>query len=814
MSPELERLFHDTVDLEPEARRRYLDHHCRDAALRRQLERLLAADPGAEQFLGAPVAALAGRVEQETPPTAAQRVGPYRIVRQIGRGGMGAVYEGERLDGELRLRVAIKFVPVSLRTDPIIERFRQERQILANLNHPNVARLLDAGTTEDHCPYLVMELIDGVPIDQWCDAKHPSVRDLVELFLPVCAAVSHAHRNLVVHRDLKPPNILVDKQGEPKLLDFGIAKLIDTSQRNKAATLLAHTPEYASPEQIEGRPVTTATDIFSLGCVLYRLLTGRAPKRDLKAAGGAIPLASTFRPELKGDIDNILRRALQPEPERRYGTVHEFAGDLRRFLSYRPVTATPARWDYLLGRFIRRNRWLAVTIAALLISVGTGTGLSLWQAHRAQQRFTEVRDLANQFLFQFDEKIRDIPGTMPARQFVVSTALGYLERLSKDAARDPALRQEVAAAYRKVSEVQSSTTSSSLGDHAGAVRSIARAQELIESLPTAEQPREEYSRILLRAADLDQSTGRLRESLTSASRVQTIADEWLRAEPNNPTALELASSASVLAARALRRLDSPDEARTAIARAVSLDQLALAHNPQSELLNLRLASTLGWRARLHHNAVDQKEAVDILRRLKQNHTVSASLDRGLMVAITRLAALEQGAPALLNLAEAHAIAARRVSIDPHDNRALMDLQSLDSRYGAALLEAGKLDEAERYLKAATNRDILNRDPENPEARLGLAIALGWMGDLDLARHNQTGAVAARYEAMKIYAALLTANPEDTNVLFPFADNQKALVQLTKDRTQLCTYALTKLEKATKSLDLTAAITSLRQACIQ
>ena len=819
MSPELERLFHATVDLEPDARRRYLDQHCTDSQLRQQVERLLTFDQGAEQFLGAPVAALAGRVEHDTPPTAAQRIGPYRIVRQIGRGGMGAVYEGERLDGELRLRVAIKFVPVSLRTAAVVDRFRQERQILANLNHPNVARLLDAGTTEDQSPYLVMELIEGVPIDEWCRDRKLGEREIVELFLPVCSAVSHAHRSLVVHRDLKPANILVDRAGAPKLLDFGIAKLIDEAHRNLQTTLRALTPDYASPEQIAGRPVTTASDTFGLGCVLFRLLTGKTPRRDLKVADAPMPRASSVRPSIASDLDNILQRALQIEPEKRYGTVDALAADLRRFLGHLPVTATPARWTYLAGCFVRRNRLLAITLAALLLSVAAGATVSLWQARRAERRFTELRALSNQFLFQFDERIRDLPGSTQARQFLVSTALTYLERLAGDGSRDPALRRELAAAYRKVSEVQSSSTASSLGDTSGALASIRRARELIEQLPAAERPREEYTRVLIQSADLQEAAGDLRNALDSARRAQKMADEWLRAEPSNAVALELASSSSLLAGRALRRLDSPEEARTAVERALSLDQLAVSRG-QGEAASLRLAATLGWRARMQANPAsalaDQRAAVEILRRLKQSRSVSASADRGLMVGLSRLAAFEQREgsaasrqDALRLLAEAHEIAARRVEFDRQDSRALMDLQSLDTRYGSALYEAGDLTAAERYLAAATRRDLLDRDRE---AKLGVAIALGWLAELRLARHDQNAAVTAREQARQIFETLLSATPNDVNVLFPFADNQGALVHLTGNRGALCAEGLGRIEHAPRSGELAAAADRLRQAC--
>src|SRR5262249_47420262 len=261
LSPEVETLFFAVADLDLEGRRSYLDAHCHDPVVRAEVERLLPFDSGSERFLRKPVLHLGGELDPEA-PAALPETKRYRIVRLLGRGGMGAVYEMERLDGEVRLRAALKFVPRALRSVRMIERFRQERQILADLNHPNIARLLDAGAAEDGSPYLVMELVEGVPVDQWCAERKLRQREIVDLFLPLCAAVQHAHGHLVIHRDLKPGNILVNRAGEAKLLDFGIAKLLDEANRVSRTTLRAWTPDYASPEQIEGLPVGVATDVY------------------------------------------------------------------------------------------------------------------------------------------------------------------------------------------------------------------------------------------------------------------------------------------------------------------------------------------------------------------------------------------------------------------------------------------------------------------------------------------------------------------------------------------------------------------------
>jgi TolB-like protein/tRNA A-37 threonylcarbamoyl transferase component Bud32/Tfp pilus assembly protein PilF len=310
------------------------------------------------------------------------RVGPYRLLQEIGRGGMGAVYLAERDDQEYRRRVAVKVVRPDMDASAVARRFRQERQILADLDHPHIARLLDGGTTEEGLPYFVMEHVDGSPIDEYCEARHLSIGKRLEVFRTVCSAVAHAHQKGVIHRDLKPDNILVTAEGTPKLLDFGIAKVLDSEapvDRTATGARLM-TPEYASPEQVRGVVVTTATDVYSLGVLLYRLLTGRGPYRaeavrmlelaraicDQEPAPPSTVAGAETRRLLAGDLDAIVLRALRKEPERRYGSVEDFSEDVRRHLEGRPVTTRRDGLGYRAGRFVRRNR--AAVLAAVAVA--------------------------------------------------------------------------------------------------------------------------------------------------------------------------------------------------------------------------------------------------------------------------------------------------------------------------------------------------------------------------------------------------------------------------------------------------------------
>jgi hypothetical protein len=389
----LDELFHQAVDLPKERRDAFLEEACGDdAELRAELEELIASDPEGEALLegySEEITRLAAALTSE----AGTSVGRYRLVRELGRGGMGTVMLAERADGEYDQQVAIKFVTAGFAAPDLVERLRAERQILAGLQHPNIARLLDGGTTDQGTPYLVMEHVDGLPIDRHCDGRELSLEDRLRLFLDVCSAVDHAHEQGVIHRDIKPGNILVSGDGRPMLLDFGIAKALADAEVGEVTRTIARrlTPEYASPEQIQGEPVTPATDVYALGGVLYRLLTGVAAHQVEGASLAAwervvcqthpAPPSERIRtdPEvtgststgswgsrLRGDLDNIVLKALHYDPERRYPSVRELMDDLERYLRGAPVSARGDSWTYRGSRFARRHR-VELTLAGVAL---------------------------------------------------------------------------------------------------------------------------------------------------------------------------------------------------------------------------------------------------------------------------------------------------------------------------------------------------------------------------------------------------------------------------------------------------------------
>ena len=467
------RLFEIAVALPEPERRRVLDDPTVPADVRADVESLLAFDAAPDLSLTSAISNAAVNLIEDRDAAPAGEWGPYRKIRLIGTGGMSAVYLAERADGEVQQRAAVKVLSGAGRRASI-ERFLQERQLLANMNHPGIARLLDAGRTIAGEPYLVMELVEGVPIDEY--AATIDVRDRFELFLRVCDAVSYAHRHLVIHRDIKPSNILVDASGQPKLLDFGIAKLLDAPGDLTNTVDRWLTPNYASPEQRRGEADTTATDVYSLGAVLHTILTG-APPRDTDADATG-PLAAAGVP---GDAGYILRKALRAEPAERYASVDALANDIRALLEWRPVQArADDRW-YRARRWLRRHRTAAALVAVIAIALSVGFFAVNRERAAAERRFQQVRQLANQVL-ALDAAVADVAGATKARQGIVAISKEYLEALEGDAGNDPALSFELGTAYVRLARAQGVPSYPNLGMHAAAGESLAKAETLMHAV--------------------------------------------------------------------------------------------------------------------------------------------------------------------------------------------------------------------------------------------------------------------------------------------------------------------------------------------
>jgi serine/threonine protein kinase/Tfp pilus assembly protein PilF len=503
--PHLDEIFSGALERPPEERGEYVRDACGDDTdLQEEIRRLLAALEDSGDFLSDPAEWLPELDRHPMDPPsdpAGQLLGHYRLVEELGQGGMGTVYLAERADAGFQQRVALKLLRNRIASREETRRFQRERQILATLEHPHIARLLDGGVADDGRLYYVMEFVQGRPIDAYCDEHRLTIDERVELCQSVCAAVHHAHQNLVVHRDIKPGNVLVTSDGSPKLLDFGIAKLIggDGPDESPDETRTGHrvmTPAYASPEQVQGKSITTASDVYQLGILLYELLTGRRPfpttaglldlertistedpqrpstvvtreeepgRRETHAPGpdpeavgrNRSTSLDRLRRRLRGDLDNIILKALRKEPERRYRSAKELADDLERHLSGYPVMARPDTLSYRSSKFVRRHRFgVAVAMAATLALLGFGATLA-----RQNTRIAKERDRAEAvtgFLLDlFGQANPDLQGGEPTlRQFLAEGAQRARQEMTNQPEVQAAVLNVIGAAYRELGQLE------------------------------------------------------------------------------------------------------------------------------------------------------------------------------------------------------------------------------------------------------------------------------------------------------------------------------------------------------------------------
>jgi non-specific serine/threonine protein kinase/serine/threonine-protein kinase len=786
-------------------------------------------------------------------------------MHEIGRGGMGAVYLGVRDDDAFQKRVAIKVLKRGMDTDSIVRRFRNERQILAGLEHPNIASLLDGGTTPDGRPYFAMEYVEGRPLVDYCETHGLDTAARVRLFRSVCSAVQYAHQNLIIHRDLKPANVLVTADGTPKLLDFGIAKLLSPRLAGHTlaptvAGLQLMTPEYASPEQVRGDTVTTATDIYSLGVVLYELLTGRRPYRltsripadiarvicesvpvrpstavtrigaatdigdELTVDPSSAPARTKrderprtvdvqrLRRELAGDLDTIALKALSKEPDRRYASVDQLSEDLRRHLEGLPVIARKDTLGYRAAKFVRRNRVAVAAAALTLAALIAGIIGTTWQARvarveraRAEQRFDDVRALANAFLFDIHDAIRDLPGSTPARQLLVTKALEYLDKLARDAGDRADLTRDLAAAYVKVGDVQGRPLTPNLGDTHGALDSYKKATALYESLGADASAdatlRRELSTAYLRLSDVLSSAGETAPALQFARKGLSLQQSSSTDASASPDARrELAASYS----RVADLLSATGDTKGALEyRRTSLSLMeTLAEAEPDDVNNLRqlgvayskLGNSLGNpnypNVGDYRGALQQLErSGEVFERATAAHPQNATFRRNFAVVQSNIAdvliALDRPDEALARQQAALATFQAQADADPTNAAAKNDLAI------SVYKIAGMLDARGQYLAAirqyeralAIHQALAASDPENDTARQEVASDHSALGTTQAKVGQRTNALASHFLAVTMSRELSAANAGNVELrvnlalaLISRADSQAALAR--------------------------------------
>jgi serine/threonine protein kinase/tetratricopeptide (TPR) repeat protein len=799
MTPErwqrVKELLGPALELDPAERAEYLDQACgSDPTLRPELERLLAAEQKAgPDFLNDP--AIPNELFPELQPDdhwIGRRLGPYQIVKEIGIGGMGEVYRAVRADDEYRKEVAIKLVRSGQDSSFVLSRFKNERQILASLEHPNIARLLDGGTTEEGVPYFVMELIEGQRIDRYSDARKLATTERLKLFLQVCSAVQYAHQHLVIHRDIKPANILVTSERVPKLLDFGIAKILESSeaadQHEQTISLIRLlTPAYASPEQVKGEPITTASDVYSLGVVLYELLTGRTPynvptrtsheisravcEAELEKPSTAVRRKqspddgegepsgdSTFSagregsPEklskrLSGDLDNIVLMALRKEPQRRYASVEQFAQDIRRHLEHLPVSARKDTFGYRASKFIARHK-VGVAVAALVtVALLSATGVTLRQARiaranetRAEKRFNEVRKLANSLMFEVHDSIQDLPGATAARKLIIQRAQEYLDSLAQESKSDPALLRELATAYSKLASVQGNGRDANMGDTPKAVQNYRKASALLEADASLEPANREV-RFELAQANLNLGLCLVRSGDKNGNKEATqralgILESLAASNPDDQKTQALLGEAYAHTALNFGADNDVSQSLNYHEKALSLYELLAKLDPKNELFQTQLSFS--------HKRIG-----------------------GALIVQNQLPAALEHERAALEIDEA------QLTLHPDSVKTRYNITFTYSDTGFILGKQGDFDGAIKYYRKALDiREALAAaDPQDTRARAGVARTYNYIGWNLQKKGNYPGALRSYKTAFSIREALSQKDPANEPLRFEVAMTQ-------------------------------------------
>jgi len=733
-------LFHRVAELPAEDRVGFLIAQCgEDAALREEVASMLAFETTASDPIAAVISTAA---ETASANTSVRMIGSYRVESILGHGGMGTVYSAVSGD-EFRRRVAVKVLKSGFHSKAQLARFEHERKILARLEHPSIARLLDSGTSAEGQPFLVMEYVEGLPVTRYCSSNHLTLDQRLGLFQRICAAVQYAHQNLVIHRDIKPSNILVTPDGHVKLLDFGIGKLLEDGDSERATTLRMMTPDYASPEQVRGTAISTTTDVYSLGVLLYEMLSGSRPL-NVKGVNPAEmerlvcevdppPPSSISGPRarlLRGDLDNIVMMALRKEPERRYGSVEQMSGDIGLFQTGFPIRATDGTLGYRLNKLARRHAFALVALLAVLASLTGSIAMGVAQTTRANRRFNQVQKLAHTFLFEFHDKIQPLPGSASAREEMVRVALEYLNSLEGDRSADPELAWDIADAYERIGDVQASPFGPNLGRTSEALTNYDRAIRIKSQLAGGSSDpgrRRSLAQAFIKLGEVQMQSGNREAAVAS---FQMGLNEAKRVGVKTPEDLRLhgygLSRLGIAWATAGEVHKAADAYRDA---AVSLDSL-VSVRPSAENMDLLLGTyTRLAYAQISDGDLDQALAsLNIVITSNEKSVVNSPLQSSFQQSLfqAHVAAGDLlGSPAHINFgdmaaAEPHyrramELAEKMVSLDPKSVQAKANLATAISRVSLSHLATEPIRALSDFKKALVlNTELTESDPANAE----------------------------------------------------------------------------------------------------
>jgi tetratricopeptide (TPR) repeat protein len=801
MTPEqwqkIEELFAQAIELAPAAQERFLANL--DPPTAAELRQLLQSDALPSEAIADAIGAVAttsARANQPGPTWSGRRIGAYTIDREIGRGGMGAVFEAHRADDQFQKRVALKVALRAPFSESFRSRFHHERQILAGLEHPNIARLLDGGETEEGLPFFAMEFVEGIPIHRYCEEHKLSVRDRLQLFLAVCDAAEYAHQSLIVHRDIKPANVLVSNTGIPKLLDFGIAKLLDEAEAQGGQTqtgLAPVTPDYCSPEQLRNQKITTRTDVYLLGLLLYELLTGERAQQADTSSPMALeqsicerepPIASTRARDrndialsriLEGDLDTIIATATRKEPDQRFPNVSAFVRDIKLYLEGRPITSRPAGTLYRIAKYIRRNRLAVAAAAAFVIVLGGGIASTLYQAQRAARRFDQVRGIAKSLMFDVHDAIGSLPGSVPAQRIVVETALRYLDALASEASGDPKLLSEIAGGYVRIGGIQGADLIASEGNRTAAMESFQKAEKLLIPILKTESGDDEMAGAL---ADARSSEAELLSRIGKSAEARKLLEEADRVL----TPLAASSSAGIKTRRGLALIrmslardfgDGPDGIQLAERLDDSM-RLLLELNEQFHAditREVAVSSSIAGSAYLVAKRIDRaiplfSRTVDMLETELKKYPHDTNLHRSLMLARAKLAdaysqpsPLRDSAKALENYSRMFEQGRWMFESEPSKKSNRIDFAMSSIRYADAFPsgDARGLPVLEEGVQILA--DVIKADPNDTVSRQRWAEGMTRIGARRLEAQDWNGARSALDQAVKTGDELVRIDPQ-------------------------------------------------------
>lgn len=779
-----------------------------DMKLLAEIEEMLAANACSDMFLDNPVininSALSNLITDGSlgKISIGQQIGKYTIVKEIGQGGMGVVYQATRNDIPDSKPVAIKLLRQGINREMAL-RFHTEYRIMANLEHPNIARLLDVGTVDNGLPYFVMELVDGCAIDTYCKDKQLSIEERLNLFVKVCAAVQYAHLNLVVHRDLKPNNILVTTDGNVKLLDFGIAKIIKSDNlyddiKLTQTGLAVMTPAYASPEQVRGGKITIYVDVYALGILLYKLLTDHLPyefnchtpaeiervicEQNPTKASTIIRRTKTtniseekdnkrLAKKLVGDLDNILLMAIRKEPERRYSSVEQFAQDIEKYLKGFPTIAHRDSLYYRANKFILRN-WLSLIITTLMLGLSL---IGIWQTTRAEQERTrvqaqrqlvearskDVRDLTNALLFKYNDGLEKLAGATKLREEMITEALKYLDRLNQTSDQDLQLQNELAMAYQKVGDLQGRPFRINQGNLSAALESYKKSvdifQRLLSSNPSDIAVETALATTVERVGDILRSMGNTQEAMEHYEKTRAIREKVIKINSNDQNNHYLLANCYYKLGIVWKLKGDFSSAFHFYCKALDIRKQLVAQSPSNTKFRVGLATMYAELNAVFRNSYDL-----LVENLPHQELVN-KLNQKMIV----------------NLTLTMKIAEDLCSLEPDDPFLQSELAGTYNRNGEALLREGNIHQALSYMQKGLTmlQALVEVDPDNAQYKARLAVGYILMAKVQLKLMAKVQTITSCQKAITIFRELIEKENKDINLQYYLADSYTLLASV-------------------------------------